>query len=115
MIMLIVYLSVYYNVLFYIGCTHNTLRSFLVVFVAIKLQAIEETSGISWRIMNTNCKSDTNLKVSANRVYNKDCELSLGLSYTLQCEARMVQLVRNRAVLPLDRRYMVGHKWWLLP
>ena len=83
--MLIVYLSVYHTVLFYIGSTHNTLRSFLVVFVAIKLQAIEETSGISWRIMNTNCKSDTSLKVSANRVYNKDCELSLGQSYTLEC------------------------------
>ena len=57
----------------------------MVVFVEIKLQAIEETSGISWRIMNTDCKSDTNLAVSANRVYKKDCELSLGQSYTLEC------------------------------
>ena len=35
--------------------------------------------------MNTDCKSDTNLAVSANRVYKKDCELSLGQSYTLEC------------------------------
>ena len=52
----------------------------------IKLQAIEETSGISWRITNTECKSDTSLQLSGNRVYLKDCELSLGQSYTLQCE-----------------------------
>ena len=57
----------------------------MVVFVEIKLQAIEETSGISWRIMNTNCQSNTDLQVSANREYNKDCELSLGQSYTLEC------------------------------
>ena len=35
--------------------------------------------------MNTNCQSNTNLQVSANREYNKDCELSLGQSYTLEC------------------------------
>ena len=52
----------------------------------INLQAIEETSGISWRITNTECKSDTSLQLSGNRVYLKDCELSLGQSYTLQCE-----------------------------
>ena len=52
----------------------------------IKLQAIEKTSGISWRITNTECKSDTSLQLSGNRVYLKDCELSLGQSYTLQCE-----------------------------
>ena len=57
-----------------------------VVFVEIKLQAIEETTGISWRMMSTDCRSDTNLQVSSNRVYNKDCALSLGQSYTLQCE-----------------------------
>ena len=59
---------------------------FLLVSVQIKLQAIEETSGISWRITNTECKSDTSLQLSGNRVYLKDCELSLGQSYTLQCE-----------------------------
>ena len=57
----------------------------MVDFVEIKLQGVEETSGISWRIMNTDCKSDTNLAVSANRVYKKDCELSLGQYYTLEC------------------------------
>ena len=59
---------------------------FLAVPVIVKLQAIEETSGISWRITNTECKSDTNLQLSANRVYNKRCELSLGQSYTLECD-----------------------------
>ena len=58
----------------------------MVVLVEMKLQSIEETSGIAWRIIDTDCKSDTNLQLSANRVYNKDCELSLGQSYTLQCE-----------------------------
>ena len=58
----------------------------MLVSVQIKLQAIEETSGISWRITNTECKSDTSLQLSGNRVYLKDCELSLGQSYTLQCE-----------------------------
>ena len=58
----------------------------MVVLVEMKLQSIEETSGIAWRIMDTDCKSDTNLQLSANRVYNKDCELSLGQSYTLECE-----------------------------
>ena len=69
------------------GSTYNTVRVFiLVVSVKIQLQAIEETSGISWRITNTECKSDTNLQLSANRVYNEDCELSLGQSYTLECD-----------------------------
>ena len=58
----------------------------MVVLVEMKLQSIEETSGIAWRIIDTDCKSDTNLQLSANRVYNKDCELSLGQSYTLECE-----------------------------
>ena len=58
----------------------------MLVSVQIKVQAIEETSGISWRITNTECKSDTSLQLSGNRVYPKDCELSLGQSYTLQCE-----------------------------
>ena len=58
----------------------------MLVSVQIKLQAIEETSRISWRITNTECKSDTSLQLSRNRVYPKDCELSLGQSYTLQCE-----------------------------
>ena len=71
---------------FYVGCTYNTVRAFLVVLVKIQLQAIEETSGISWRITNTECKSETNLQLSANRVYNEDCELSLGQSYTLECD-----------------------------
>ena len=58
----------------------------MVVSVEINLQAIEETSGISWRITNTECKSETNLQLSANRVYNEDCELSLGQSYTVECD-----------------------------
>ena len=71
---------------FYVGSTYNTVRAFLVVLVKIQLQAIEETSGISWRITNTECKSDTNLQLSANRVYNTGCQLSLGQSYTLECD-----------------------------
>ena len=71
---------------FYVESTYNPVQTFLVVSVAINLQAIEETSGISWRITNTECKSDTVLQLSGNRVYPKDCELSLGQSYTLQCE-----------------------------
>ena len=69
--------------------TYNTVQTFLVVLVEINLQAIEETSGISWRITNTECKSDTNLQLSANRVYNEDCELSLGQSYTLECDTEV--------------------------
>ena len=75
------------NCQFFIGSTNDTLRTFSVVFVEMKLQSIEETSGISWRIINTECKSDSNLQLSPNRVRSKDCELSLGLSYTLQCES----------------------------
>ena len=71
---------------FYVENTYNTVQTFWVVSVEINLQAIEETSGISWRITNTECKSDTNLQLSANRVYNEDCELSLGQSYTLECD-----------------------------
>ena len=71
---------------FYVGSTYNTVRAFLIVSIKIQLQATEETSGISWRITNTECKSDTNLQLSANRVYNTGCELSLGQSYTLECD-----------------------------
>ena len=52
----------------------------------IKLQAIEDTTGISWRIINTDCKSENNLQLSVNTIYKKDCELSVGQTYTLQCE-----------------------------
>ena len=76
----------YISCQFCIGSTYNTVRAFLVVLVKIQLQTIEETSGISWRITNTECKSETNLQLSANRVYNEDCELSLGQSYTLECD-----------------------------
>ena len=58
----------------------------MVVLVEMKLQSIEETSGIAWRIMDTDCKSDTKLQVSPYIVYKKECELLLGHSYTLQCE-----------------------------
>ena len=74
------------NWYFCFGSTYTTLRPFCVVFIEVKLQGVEETNGISWRIMNTDCKSDTNLQVAAYRVYSKDCELSLGQSYTLQCD-----------------------------
>ena len=67
----------------------------MVVSVKIKLQAIEETSGISWSIANTKCKSDTNLQFSANTVYNKDCELTLGQSYTLHCDNEGISAVSN--------------------
>ena len=66
---------------------HIIRLNFFVVSVEIKLVAIEETSGISWRITNTECKSDTNLQLSANRVYKTGCELSLGQSYTLECDS----------------------------
>ena len=56
------------------------------MLVEIKLQSLEETSGVSWSLIDTNCKSMINLQLSANRVYRKHCGLSLGHSYTLQCQ-----------------------------
>ena len=61
-----------------------TSKHFLVL-VTIELQAKEETYGISWELIGTNCKSLPNLIVAENRLYTKYCALSIGQSYTLKC------------------------------
>ena len=55
--------------------------------VEIKLQGMEETTGISWRLLHSNCKSMDNLKPTMNRVYKKECLLSVDQNYTLQCDS----------------------------
>ena len=55
--------------------------------IEIQLQAIEETSHISWRLQNTDCKSEDNLEVGANRVYQTDCKLAIGETYALECNS----------------------------
>ena len=62
-----------------------TSKHFLVL-VTIELQAKEETNGISWELIGTNCKSLTNLTVAENRLYTRHCALSIGQSYTLKCK-----------------------------
>ena len=57
------------------------------VWIEVQLQAIEEDSHISWRLHNTNCKSDDNLEVGSNRVYKTDCDLAIGQTYTLECKS----------------------------
>ena len=56
--------------------------------VEIEFQRLEETSGISWSLLQTNCRSSNNLQPTINRVYKTDCVLSVGQTYTLQCEGR---------------------------
>ena len=63
-----------------------TSKHFLVL-VTIELQAKEETYGISWELIGTNCKSLPSLTVAENRLYTKYCALSIGQSYTLKCNA----------------------------
>ena len=53
--------------------------------VEIKLYGVEDTNGISWSILDTNCKSLPDLNVGINRVYRKRCDLALDQSYKLQC------------------------------
>ena len=48
---------------------------------------MEDTDGIAWSLIDTNCKSISNLQPTANRVYKKLCTLSIGHNYTLQCES----------------------------
>ena len=60
---------------------------FFVAMVEIKLQGMEETTGISWRLLHSNCKSMDNLKPTMNRVYKKECLLSVDQNYTLQCDS----------------------------
>ena len=59
----------------------------ILVLVSIELQALEDTSEISWDILDTNCKSLPNLVVSQNRIYKKSCRLSIGQSYRLKCDS----------------------------
>ena len=53
--------------------------------IEVQLQAMEEATHISWRLQNTNCKSDDNLEVGVNRDRQTDCELVIGQTYTLEC------------------------------
>jgi len=55
------------------------------VSLEIKLYGVEDTNGISWSILDTNCKSLPDLNVGINRVYRKRCDLALDQSYKLQC------------------------------
>ena len=55
------------------------------VLVAIELMAREDTTGITWNILDTNCKSEPNLIVTQNRVYKTSCGLSMGKTYRLKC------------------------------
>ena len=57
------------------------------VLIEVQLQAMEEATHISWRLQNTNCKSDDNLEVGGNRVYQTDCKLAIGQTYTLECNS----------------------------
>ena len=68
--------------------------SIVVGLVEIKLRGMEDASGISWSILDTDCKSAPNLQPTVNRVYKKDCTLSKGQTYTLQCES-------------------TNHGWWM--
>ena len=53
----------------------------------IELQGIEDTNGIAWRFLDTNCKSMPNLQPTANRLYREKCALHAGQTYTLQCDS----------------------------
>ena len=57
-----------------------------IVLVTIELQGKEDTDGISWELIGTNCKSDPNLSVAANRLYTRHCALPTGQSYILNCK-----------------------------
>ena len=62
-------------------------QNIFIVSAEIELQGIEETNGISWRLLDTNCKSMPNLQPTANRVYKEKCDLLIGQDYTLQCDS----------------------------
>ena len=53
----------------------------------IELQGMEDTNGIAWRFLDTNCKSMPNLQPTANRLYKEKCDLYVGQTYTLQCDS----------------------------
>ena len=59
------------------------------VLVTIELQTKVETSGISWTLLGTSCKSLPDLAVSANRLYKQHCALAVGQTYTLKCEGEV--------------------------
>ena len=52
----------------------------------IELQGIEETNGITWSLIGTNCESSSNLQPTPNKMYPENCELISGQAYTLQCD-----------------------------
>ena len=57
------------------------------VLVTIELQAKVATFKISWEILGTDCKSSPNFSIyTGNRLYTRNCALSIGQSYTLKCE-----------------------------
>ena len=47
---------------------------------------MEGTTGISWSVLGTDCKSARNMQVDTSRQYTEHCELAVGQSYTLKCE-----------------------------
>ena len=59
---------------------------YLSALVEIRLQGMEVTSGISWRLLQSNCKSMDNLQPTVNRVSTVKCLLSVGQTYALQCD-----------------------------
>ena len=56
------------------------------VSAIIELQGVEETNGISWSLLGTNCKSMPNLQPTPNKMYPEKCDLVMGQAYTLQCK-----------------------------
>ena len=71
----------------------------LLVLVMIELQGKVKTDGISWMLIGTDCKSIPNLSVTANRLYKKNCGLSIGQSYTLKCEGGVAGWRSNYLVI----------------
>ena len=53
----------------------------------VEFQAKEEAFGISWKLIGTECSSSSLISVTGNKPHKKDCQLSVGQSYRLKCEA----------------------------
>ena len=80
-----IYKHTYYIFKFPIYISGLLKRWHFLVLVTIELQTKVDTSGTSWEFIGTNCKSLPVLNLPANRLYIKQCALSIGQSYTLAC------------------------------
>ena len=80
------YINIFLNNIPFLFFKHMQLSSkYFLVLVTIELQTKAEANGVSWEFIGTNCKSLSNLSLTANRLYTKHCALSIGQSYTLKC------------------------------